>query len=104
MYVRIATTAALTVAGLASAVAPAVAADIHPEAPHSVGKVSGTLVNGDVVSVDGDVLSDICVPVKTDLFQVLVDQGPTQACQEVGGLQPDAPQADIAPPSMGPGM
>jgi len=56
--------AALTVAGLAAAAAPAMA-DTH-DARHSA-----TLVNGDVVDVEGDVLSDIAVgDVLTDLVDV----------------------------------
>ena len=86
---KIAAAAALTVAGLASAVAPAAAVD-HDH--------NNTAPMGGLVNVNGDVLSDICVaPWHWDgPIQVLTDNGPYQACQEDGGTQSDAPQVDLS--------
>lgn len=89
--------AALGVAGVAAATGTATAADAHDDAPHSNAPV-GALINGDVVDVNGDVLSDLCVaPWHWDgPIQVLTDNGPYQACQEGGGTQNDAPAIDLS--------
>lgn len=87
---KIAAIAALSVAGLAAAVAPASASDdSHVQ----------TGPTGGVINVNGDVLSDICVaPWHWDgPIQALVDGGPYQACQSGGGgIQEDAPAVDVS--------
>lgn len=87
---KIAAVAALSVAGLAAAVAPAAASDDQ--------HVS-TAPMGGLVNVNGDVLSDLCVaPWHWDgPIQVLTDNGPYQACQsDGGGTQVDAPAVDAS--------
>lgn len=93
---KIMAAAALSVAGVAAAAGTASAADYHDDAPHSTAPV-GALINGDIVDVNGDVLSDLCVaPWHWDgPIQVLTDNGPYQACQEDGGVQTDAPAIDL---------
>lgn len=85
---KIAAGAALTIAALAAAVAPAAAVD-HDH--------TNTAPMGGLVNVNGDVLSNLCVaPWHWDgPIQVLTDNGPYQACQEDGGTQTDAPAVDL---------
>lgn len=87
---KIAAAAALSVAGLAAAVAPASASDdVH----------NSTAPMGGLVNVNGDVLSDLCVaPWHWDgPIQVLTDNAPYQACQsDGGGIQTDAPAVDMS--------
>ena len=85
---KIAAGAALTIAALAAAVAPAAAVD-HDH--------NNTAPMGGLVNVNGDVLSNLCVaPWHWDgPIQVLQDGGNYQACQEDGGTQTDAPAVDL---------
>lgn len=85
---KITAVCALTVAGLAAAIAPAAAVD-HDN--------TNTAPMGGLVNVNGDVLSNLCVaPWHWDgPIQVLQDGGNYQACQEDGGVQTDAPAVDL---------
>lgn len=92
---KIMAAAALSIAGVAAATGAAAASDTHDNAPHSTEKTNA-LINGDLVEVNGDVLSDLCVaPWHWDgPGQILTDNGPYQACQGSGGAQADAPAPD----------